>query len=84
MGYWRQSGSIIRIRFRKDISGLDDHLEKGEFRIVLDWLRTHLHTHGRKFTLNELANKITGESLQTRSFISYLKNKFGEIYSLIV
>lgn len=69
-------------QIKKDISGLDTCFEKGEFHILLDWLRTHLHTHGRKFTLDELANKITGESLQTHSFTAYLKNKYGEIYNL--
>lgn len=69
-------------RIKRDIPGLDVHFEKGEFHVLLDWLRAHLHTHGRKFTLNELANKITGESFQTRSFITYLKNKYGEIYNL--
>ncbi|TVM02939.1 MAG: carboxypeptidase [Candidatus Brocadia sp. WS118] len=69
-------------QIRKDIFGLDRHFEKGEFHILLDWLRAHLHTHGRKFTLDELAKKITGESLQTRSFVAYLKNKYGEMYSL--
>ncbi|MCF6156554.1 MAG: carboxypeptidase M32 [Candidatus Brocadia sp.] len=69
-------------QIKKDISWLDKYFEKGEFHILLDWLRTHLHTHGRKFTLNELANKITGESLQTHSFTAYLKNKYGEIYNL--
>lgn len=69
-------------QIRKDIPDFDRYFEKGEFHILLDWLRTHLHTHGRKFTLDELANKITGESLQTHSFTAYLKNKYGEIYNL--
>ncbi|MBE7446758.1 MAG: carboxypeptidase M32 [Planctomycetia bacterium] len=69
-------------QIKKDISGLDTYFEKGEFHILLDWLRANLHIHGRKFTLDELANKITGESLQTHSFTAYLKNKYGEIYNL--
>ena len=69
-------------QIKKDIPDLDRYFEKGEFHILLDWLRANLHIHGRKFTLNELANKITGESLQTHSFTAYLKNKYGEIYNL--
>ena len=69
-------------QIKKDITGLDTHFGKGEFHPLLDWLRSHLHVHGRKFTLDELANKITGEPLQTRSYIAYLQNKYGAIYSL--
>lgn len=69
-------------QIKKDIPDLDKYFEEGEFHVLLDWLRTHLHTHGRKFTLDELANKITGESLQTHSFTAYLKNKYAEIYNL--
>lgn len=66
----------------KEIPDIETCLEKGEFQRLLDWLRENLYIHGRKFTLNELANKITGEPLQTRSFMNYLKNKFSEIYGL--
>lgn len=69
-------------QIRKDIPDIDGHFEKGEFQMLLDWLRAHLHTHGRKFTLNELSNKICGEPLQTGSFVAYLKNKYGEMYDL--
>lgn len=65
---------------KRDIPDLNRHFEKGEFRGLLDWLRIHLYTHGRKFTLEELANKITGESLHTDPFIAYLKSKYGDIY----
>lgn len=69
-------------QIKKDVPDIEEHFEKGELHILLDWLRLHLHTHGRKFTLNELAQKITGESLQTRSFIKYLKDKYGDIYQV--
>ncbi len=69
-------------QIKKDIPDLDTHIEKGKFHYLLDWLHANLHTHGRKFTLNELAEKITGEALQIHHFITYLKTKFGEIYHL--
>jgi carboxypeptidase Taq len=67
---------------KKEVPGLEASIEKGEFHPLLDWLRTRLHVHGRKFTLNELSNKITGKPLQTQPFITYLKNKYSEIYRL--
>ncbi len=67
---------------RKDIPDLDAQFERGAFGGLLGWLRENVHQHGRKFTLNELATRITGEPLQTRSYIRYLKEKYSEIYDL--
>ncbi|MCF6158768.1 MAG: carboxypeptidase M32 [wastewater metagenome] len=67
---------------KKEIPDIEAYIEKGGFQKLLDWLHENLYIHGRKFTLNELANKITGKPLQIDPFIQYLKNKFGEIYAL--
>jgi carboxypeptidase Taq len=66
----------------RDVPSLPAQIEQGEFSGLLTWLRANLHQHGRKFTLDELAKRITGEPLQTRSYMKYLKDKFGEIYGL--
>ena len=79
-------GSIFSLQLYdkavRDIPSLPTQIEHGEFAELLKWLRTNLHKHGRKFTLDELAKRITGEPLQTRSYLRYLKHKFGEIYGL--
>ena len=66
----------------KDIPSIPAQIEQGEFGDLLGWLRKNVHQHGRKFTLDELAKKITGESLQSRSYVAYLKKKFGAIYGV--
>jgi carboxypeptidase Taq len=66
----------------RDAPTLPAQIERGDFAGLLGWLRGNLHTHGRKFTLDELARKITGEPLQARSYVAYLKNKYGEIYGV--
>lgn len=65
-----------------DIPDMHDRFARGDFGTLLTWLRENVHRHGRKFTLDELAIRITGEPLQTRSYLRYLSNKFGEIYGL--
>ncbi len=67
---------------RRALGEIDAQIERGEFSGLLGWLREHVHKQGRKFTLNELAVRATGEPLQTRSYLAYLKGKFGEIYGL--
>jgi carboxypeptidase Taq len=57
-------------------------MARGEFGGLLTWLRENIHRHGRKFDPPELIQRATGEPLQSRSYIRYLKGKFGEIYRL--
>ncbi len=67
---------------REAIPDLFEQFARGEFGALLGWLRENIHRHGHKFTLNELATRITGEPLQTTSYLRYLKEKYTEIYDL--
>lgn len=66
----------------QDVPQIPTQIERGEYGELLGWLRQNVHRHGRKFTLNELAQRATGEPLQARSYMAYLKRKYGEIYGL--
>jgi carboxypeptidase Taq len=41
-----------------------------------------VYRHGRKFEPGELIERVTGEPLQSRSYVAYLRKKYGEIYGL--
>jgi len=56
------------------------HITNGEYKPLLNWLRTCIHVHGRKFTSEELCNRITGEGLNIDFFMQYASNKYKEIY----
>ena len=79
-------GSIFSVQLFdqavRDLPSLPTQIEHGEFAELLKWLRVNVHQHGRKFTLDELAKKVTGKPLQTDAYLAYLKKKFGEIYGL--
>lgn len=66
----------------QDVPAIPTEIEQGEFSGLLNWLRANVHTHGRKFTLDELARRATGAPLQARPYIAYLQKKFGEIYGV--
>ncbi len=66
----------------RDLPALPEQIARGEYGELLNWLRANIHTHGRKFTLDELARRVTGEPLHARSYVAYLKKKFGEIYGV--
>ena len=67
---------------REVFPDLDEQFARGEFTPLREWLTENIYQHARKFTLNELAVRVTGEPLQTRSYISYLKTKYSELYEL--
>ncbi len=65
-----------------DIPGLRDHIRAGNFAPLLQWLRMHIHQYGRKYTPDELMVKATGKSLSAQPYLTYLKQKYSQIYGL--
>ena len=55
-------------------------IEEGKFHSLLAWLRDNVHKHGSRYTFVELVNTITGGEVRVSPFISYLKDKFYDIY----
>ena len=65
-----------------DVPGIADDLASGEYGTLLDWLRTHIHRPGRRYLPAELVQRACGEPAQSRSYLRYLRAKFGELYGL--
>ncbi|MER3414620.1 MAG: carboxypeptidase M32 [Gemmataceae bacterium] len=65
-----------------DIPSLKDHIRHGRFEPLLDWLREHIHRHGRRYLPGELCRRITGRELSAEPFLRYLRSKYAELYGL--
>jgi carboxypeptidase Taq len=65
-----------------DLPNIPARIERGDFVPLREWLRRNVHRHGRKYMPDELVRRITGEGIQSRSYLHYLKRKYGEIYEL--
>jgi carboxypeptidase Taq len=65
-----------------EIPGLPEQITRGEFAPLLGWLREKIHRHGRKYLPNELIQQVTGEPLQSGSYLRYLTAKYSELYQL--
>lgn len=59
---------------------IHDDLLKGESQSLLQWLRTNIHSHGKKFTPKELVIKATGKPLSHEPFMKYVRKKYSLIY----
>ena len=61
--------------------GLTHAIGSGNTNSLLAWLRDRIHRHGRRYTSEELCFRATGKSLDTSYFLSYLFDKYRNIYN---
>jgi carboxypeptidase Taq len=73
-------GAQLMEKVRTDVPDLEGHIERGEFGVLLKWLRSNVYRHGRKFTPNELVERVTGKPLTPGPWIAYVRQKFGALY----
>ena len=77
-------GSFYAAQFfnaaKEQVPNLGGEITKGEYKPLLAWLRTCIHTHGRRFTSQELCERITGEPLNIKYFLQYALDKYKLIY----
>src|SRR5205085_7020061 len=67
---------------RRDLGDLDAMFARGEFRPLLDWLRTNIHRHGRRYTASQLVQRVTGRPLSARPLLDHLNRKAAELYEV--
>jgi carboxypeptidase Taq len=79
-------GNLYSVPFlngaRAAIPDLDRQIEQGRFEPLLGWLRETIYRHGSKYLPQELIKRVTGAAPESRSYIKYLTDKYGEIYGL--
>lgn len=57
-------------------------VKNGDLTEITKWLNEKVHVHGAIYTPEELIKNITGEELNPKYFIDYLKNKYYKIYNV--
>jgi carboxypeptidase Taq len=66
----------------KQMPDLADQLARGDYQPLLAWLTENIYRHGRAYRADELLTRITGESLSTAPLLTYLENKYRDLYGL--
>jgi len=59
----------------RELGTLDRQIQKGEFRGLLEWLRSKVHRHGQSYLPMELIERATGEPVDSRYLLEHLKTK---------
>jgi carboxypeptidase Taq len=65
-------------QLRADLPDVDTQIETGSFGAIREWLREHVHQHGRKYTQRELLRRATRQELDERPFVKYLTAKLQD------
>ena len=79
-------GSFYAAQFyagaQKAMPELEHEIAAGNFTNLLQWLRTHIHIHGRRYYSDELCEVVTGEKLNVNYFLNYVKQKYAQVYGI--
>jgi len=69
----------IFLRLGEDIPALQEHIGAGRFGEMLGWLQDNIYRHGRKFTANELLERMGCGELSAEPWLEYIRSKYGEL-----
>jgi carboxypeptidase Taq len=62
-------------RARADLPDLDEQIGRGDFAPLTEWLREHVHCHGRKFTTPETMERAVGGTFDPEPLLRYVRDK---------
>jgi carboxypeptidase Taq len=54
--------------------------ERGELEPIREWLRTNVHEHGRRYSAEQLCERVTGQGMNPEPLMAYLKDKVDRVY----
>jgi carboxypeptidase Taq len=81
-------GNVVSVQLWQralgDLGDLDEQFERGEFAPLREWLREHVHRHGRAFTPQELLQRAVGGGMDPGPYLGYLERKLGELFGAAV
>lgn len=66
----------------EQIGDLDELFARGEFRLLLDWLRERIHFDGQCYSGTELIERATGKPLNATDLVKYLQTKLEPLYGI--
>jgi carboxypeptidase Taq len=80
-------GSVLAAQLdaamRRDLEGdVDDLVREGEFDPIAGWLRENVHSHGQRYTTDDLVEEATGEAFTADHFVEYADEKFRSLYGV--
>lgn len=79
-------GSVISAQLYScmddEVESLEEKIQRGDFKDVRSWLKNNIHRHGKTFKTEDLIENATGEKPTAEHFLKYIREKYGDLYSL--
>ena len=79
-------GSLYAAQFfaaiKNQLPNLETEIAQGKTFSILEWLQINIHTHGAYYTSEQMCKNATGQTLNSRFFLDYVKKKYANIYNL--
>lgn len=73
-------GNLASAQFMKkaseEIPNLEQKIASGDLKTLSNWLKQKIYTDGQIYTPDEILKRVTGEPLNPKYFIEYLKKKY--------
>lgn len=66
----------------RDMPNLWESVEEADFQPLRDWLREHIHKHGRRKTARQFVREISGKEPGSEPYLKYLESKYSKLYGL--
>lgn len=68
---------------KEQLPSLEKDIEEGNFKPLKEWLNKKVHSLGSLYpTADDLLVAVTGKPLDPQVFLTYLKNKYSNIYNI--
>ncbi|MCL6632206.1 MAG: carboxypeptidase M32 [Alicyclobacillus herbarius] len=79
-------GNIYAAQFAhalaKDIPDYMEQVRRRNLLPIKQWLNEHIHRFGKMLEPKEIVQQVTGEAIDAKYLIGYLKDKFSALYNL--
>ena len=67
---------------KKEIPALEEQIANGDMAPMVEWLREKIHQYGKSESPSEIMTRVTGESLNPKHFLNYIKDKYSRMYNI--
>ena len=74
-------GAQLWYTILEQIPDLEDQFARGNYRPLLNWLREHVHSKGRRHFTLEFTRTTTGRELSTEYLVRYLRERYLPLYT---
>lgn len=74
-------GAQLYYHMKKEMD-FDGLLAEGKVEVIREYLREHIHKHGKLKDSRRILKDVTGEDFNPQYYVRYLKEKYGELYRL--